>query len=148
MISTNDILNTYYDNAEEKVYPEFFDTETAEADLIPGYENEYTIYSIHEAKPEYYDSLSRDGYNIVYRIIGKGKDFIGQYIDGELYDVTEDIARIVDEDSELELMSFDQPDRVAYGKEIYDSYGPDVDPYDLDDYDAECYLAYKRSIGE
>lgn len=32
------------------------------------------------------------------------------------------------------------------GKELYDAYGPDVDPYDLDEEDAECYLAYKRSL--
>ena len=148
MISNKDILNTYYDDAEEEVFPGFFDSENAEAELIPGYEKEYTIYSIHRVKPEYAELLSGDGYDIVYRILGRGKDFIGQYADGQLYDVSEDIARIVDEDSEPELMSFDQPERVAYGEELYNSYGPDVDPNDLDEYDAECYLAYKRSIGE
>lgn len=148
MISNKDILNTYYDDADEEVYPGFYDSENVEAELIPGYEKEYTIYSIHRAKPEYAELLSGDGYGVVYRILGRGKDFIGQYADGKLYDVGDDIARIVDEDSELELMSFDQPDRVAYGEELYNSYGPDVDPNDLDEYDAECYLAYKRSIGE
>jgi len=148
MISNKDILNTYYDDAEEEVYPGFFDTETAEADLIPGYEGEYTIYSIHKAKPEYAELLGADGYDVVYRILGRGRDFIGQYADGELYDVSEDLARIVDEDSEVELESPDQPNRVAYGEELYNSYGPDIDPNDLDEYDSECYLAYKRSIGE
>lgn len=148
MISNKDILNTYYDDAEEEVFPGFFDSEDVEAKLIPGYEDEYTIYSIHRVKPEYAELLSGDGYGIVYRILGRGKDFIGQYVGRELYDVGDDIARIVDEDSEPELTSFDQPEKVAYGEELYNSYGPDVDPNDLDEYDAECYLAYKKSIGE
>lgn len=145
-MNTADILKKYYTDAEDKVYPGFFDSDDAEADLIPGYENEYSIYGIYEAKPQYLDILSKDGYNIVYRIIGNHEDFIGVMISGELYDVTDDILQLVDEDYAEESMSYESDDRLAYGKKLYDAYGPDIDPYDLDEYDAECYLAYRRSI--
>ena len=41
---------------------------------------------------------------------------------------------------------WDYDEMLKHGKDLYDSYGPDVDTYDMDEYDAECYLTYKRSI--
>ena len=36
---------------------------------------------------------------------------------------------------------------LANGKALYDAFGSEVDTADMTEYDAECYLAYKRNIG-
>ena len=152
MLSANEILKNYYDDADEEVFPEFYTSENSDAELIPGYENEYTVYSIHKAKPEYAEKLAEDGYDIVYRIIGQGRDFIGMIINNLLYDVTDDILNLLEEDNDDEDDTNYNPgyrgdnfmSDLKHGEALYQAYGPNVDPNDLDEDDAECYLAYKR----
>lgn len=104
-MDTWELIENYYDDADEAVFPGFFSYEdnTVEAELIPGYEDEYCIYGIHQAKPEYYNLLSEYGYDIVYHITGTGSkfpaDFLGIYTDNQLIDVTPDIVNILKENN-------------------------------------------------
>lgn len=150
----DEILNKYYRNATYKYCPDFeVNDSTIQAQLLPGYEyTEWIVSNIFEARPEYQELLAEEGYDVVYHIVDRyenGKEFIGWMSEGQLLDITSDLNLLLRGDETAEkAMSFDSPERVAYGEELYNSYGPDVDPNDLDEYDAECYLAYKRSIGQ
>jgi len=153
MMSAEKILHKYYNDITEEEYPGFdYNDDEVQAELLPPGYDDVIVWGIYDAKPEWENVLAEDGYASVYHIVGKYDDsieFIGCVIGNRLYDVTADLNYTLGgDDIKEEMMSFDHPDRVAYGKELYNAYGPDVDTYDLDEYDAECYLAYKRSIGE
>ena len=100
-----EIIEKYYDDAEDEIFPGFFDYEdsTVEKELIPGYEKEYIVYGIHKAKPEFAGVLDDNGYDIIYHIIGTGSkfpaDFLGVYTDNQLIDVTPDIISILKENN-------------------------------------------------
>lgn len=147
-MSVDEILNRYYNNCTYKYYPNFdYNDDEIQAELLPAGYDDVIVWNIFEARPDYKNILAADGYDYVYHIIGKyddSKEFIGQVISDRLYDVTYDIMELLDEGYDEDGNS--EEDRLARGKELYDAYGPDVDTYDLDEYDAECYLAYKRSI--
>lgn len=147
-MSVDEILNRYYNNCTYKYYPNFdYNDDEIQAELLPEGYDDVIVWNIFEARPDYKNILSADGYDCVYHIIGKyddSKEFIGQVIGDRLYDVTDDIMELLDEGYDEEEDS--EEDMLAHGKELYDAYGPDVDTYDLDEYDAECYLAYKRTI--
>lgn len=152
-MTAESILNKFYNNITEEEYPGFdYNDDEVQAELLPPGYDDVIVWGIYEAKPEWMNILAEDGYAVVYHVIGKYDDtieFIGAVIGRRLYDVTEELNYILRDDGvKEEMMSFDQSDRIAYGEELYHAYGPDVDPEDLDEYDAECYLAYKRSIGE
>lgn len=152
MMDIDTILNRYYNNCTYKYCPDFdYNDDEIQAELLPAGYDDLIVWNIFEARPDYKNILAADGYDVVYHIVDKyddTKEFIGQVVGDKLYDVTDDIMQLLDEDYAEEAMSFNKDDRLAYGQELYNAYGPDVDTYDLDEYDAECYLAYKRSIGE
>lgn len=147
-MSVDEILNRYYNNCTYKYYPNFdYNDDEIQAELLPTGYDDVIVWNIFEARPDYKNILAADGYDCVYHIIGKyddSKEFIGQVIGDRLYDVTYDIMELLDEGDDEE--EYSEELMLAHGKELYDAYGPDVDTYDLDEYDAECYLAYKRSI--
>lgn len=161
-MTIEEILETYYNDVTEELYPDFYDNDSYEEQLLPvGYEG-CIIDGIFQVKDEYFDLLSQNGLQDVYLIscgyfssvareVGKTK-FIGQVIDNRLYDATDEIEDIIasqiTDESDEEIEDWSEEAMLAHGEELYSSYGPDVDTQDMTEYEAACYLAYKRSIGE
>lgn len=147
-MSVDEILNHYYNNCTYKYCPNFdYNDDEIQAELLPAGYDDLIVWNIFKARPDYENILAADGYDYVYHIIGKyddSKEFIGQVVGDRLYDVTYDIMELLDEGDDEE--EYSEEDMLAHGKGLYDAYGPDVDTYDLDEYDAECYLAYKNSL--
>ena len=144
-----DILDIYYTDITNQI------SEKELADFLPqGYEG-YEILGIYQANDDVYDVLASDGYSeVIYvrpALNEYFEDFLGMVIHDRLYDVTSDIEKILYEyefgNEEEDEEDWSEETMLQYGKQLYNSYGPDIDTYDMPEYDAECYLAYKRSIG-
>lgn len=151
----DEILNKYYKNATYKYCPDFdYNDDEIQSELLPGYEyTNWIVWNIFEARPDYEKMLSEDGYDVVYHIVDKyddNKEFIGIIVDNQLLDITDDLNVLFgEEDDKISRPGYEGDnftDKLVHGRELYNSYGPDVDPNDLDEYDAECYLAYKSTL--
>lgn len=149
-MDVKDILDTYYNDVTEQLYPDFWDNDSYEEELLPMNED-CMIGGIYEAKPEYYDALSSDGYQEVMLIQPYGRmfyaDFIGVVIGNRLCDVTNDVERIVTEyEFEDDEEDWSPEAMRSWGRQLYNQYGPDVDVMDMSEYDAESYLLYRDEL--
>lgn len=129
-----------------------YDSEELTAQLLPpGYED-YQVWRVYQTRyANEPGSFADEGYGELYHIISLLNDdeFLGLVVGNELCDVTDDVIRIgrgYFYDDEWDDEDWSPEAMIRYGKELYDAYGPDVDTYDLDEYDAECYLAYKSTL--
>lgn len=164
------ILGTYYKDVTTELYPDFYTNPETRERLIPyGYDKYYKVLGVYEAKDHVYDILANENLQEVLLIHVSSSimtgDMIAMEIDNKLYDVLDDIMKVLatsenseDDDEEDEVITQDdgygqvedwsEDGMIAYGQEIYDAYGSEVDTQDMTEYEAACYLAYKRSIGE
>ena len=147
-----EIIETYYDEVTEQLYPDWYDNEDYEEELLPAGYQSYFIWGIYQAKPEYDDILSANGFQEVYLIMREGgydNKFIAITDKYKLYDVTSEIDEILSYDEEDEdEQDWSEDAMIKHGAALYDAYGPDVDTSDMISYDAACYLAYLRDIGK
>ena len=167
----NMIIGTYYTNISEELHPDFHTNRHIDDIILPpGYSQYYTVMGIYRANDNVYDKLASENLQeilIIRPVSGTNIDDIAAIIiDNKIYNVIDDIINVLSPDDDedegaAELTDEDEDGfadeyeddwsedaMLAHGAALYDAYGPDVDTMDFDDYDAACYLSYKRQIGE
>lgn len=164
MSKATKILDEYYEDITKQVYPDWDEFtswtlgtyaethgEEIEAELLKSVglsPSEYMVVGVYEIKPEFAEIVKDTDYTQVYFVSTYGypvQDMIALFT-SDLIDVTDEVAELIDswengEDWSEEAM-------LDWGKQLYNQYGPDAGVMDMSEYDAECYLAYTRSIGE
>lgn len=147
MLNADYVLNKYYTDVTSKEFPGYTVNQLSEELLPAGYED-YIVLGVYSAK--YADAyfISDNGYDIVYSVASTSTDdeFIGVVIGNRLMDITQELSELVEEYEGESEEDWSEDAMIEYGKQLYSAYGPDVDTYDMSEYEAECYLAYVATL--
>ena len=147
MLDTDYILNRYYTDITSTEFSGYTVDQLSEELLPEGYED-YIVLGVYYAK--YADTyfISDNGYDIVYLVASTstGAEFIGMVIGNRLMDITQELSELIEEYEGEPEEDWSEDAMLEFGKQLYDTYGRDVDTNDMSEYEAECYLAYVATL--